>query len=158
MKNKFLAGYFLAFCFYIEIVSAQLSLPLKVLKSTSAYGYRLHPLSGKFSFNSGVDLRASYDSVFAVLRGNVLTTAYNPVLGLYVSLGHAEFCTTYGHLSRILVNPGDAVGAGQLIAISGETGHVTAPHLHFAVRFRNKHLDPLLFLVLISNNLYTKNN
>lgn len=55
--------------------------------------------------------------------------------GLYVAIDHGNgYTTIYAHLSQVLVHPGDTVAKGQLIAKSGESGHVTGPHLHFEVR------------------------
>jgi murein DD-endopeptidase MepM/ murein hydrolase activator NlpD len=50
------------------------------------------------------------------------------------------------HLSRIDVGEGDRVAAGQLIGLSGATGRVTGPHLHWAVRWQNAYLDPAKML------------
>ena len=55
--------------------------------------------------------------------------------GLYVAIEHGNgYTTIYAHLSQVLVRPGETVSKGQLIAKSGESGHVTGPHLHFEVR------------------------
>ena len=67
--------------------------------------------------------------------------------GLYVIVRHdAGYTTTYGHLSEILVEAGQAVVAGQAVGLSGDTGHSTGPHLHFEIRRDGVPLDPLLFL------------
>jgi murein DD-endopeptidase MepM/ murein hydrolase activator NlpD len=50
--------------------------------------------------------------------------------------------TMYGHLSRVLVQRNDMVRAGQVVALSGSTGHSTAPHLHFEIRLQGRSLDP----------------
>jgi murein DD-endopeptidase MepM/ murein hydrolase activator NlpD len=49
----------------------------------------------------------------------------------------------YGHASRLLVHAGDSVQAGQVIALSGNSGRSTAPHLHFEIRLDGKSIDPL---------------
>ena len=64
--------------------------------------------------------------------------------GLFVLLRHpGGFQTMYGHASRLVVREGDDVAAGQVIALSGNTGRSTAPHLHFEVRRDGRSLDPL---------------
>ena len=68
-------------------------------------------------------------------------------LGLYVAIEHSNgYTTIYAHLSQVLVHPGDAVTKGQLIAKSGESGHVTGPHLHFEVRKGGSAVDPGMLL------------
>ena len=64
--------------------------------------------------------------------------------GLFVLLQHpGHYETLYGHASRLLVREGDSVQAGQVIALSGSSGHSTAPHLHFEIRLDGKPVDPL---------------
>ncbi len=54
--------------------------------------------------------------------------------------------TLYGHLSKILVHPGEAVNRGQIIGLEGSTGHSTGPHLHFEVRIHHIRVNPLNYL------------
>jgi len=126
-------------------------LPLRHLSLTSSYGYRIHPLTKKYSFHSGVDLRAHKDTVFAVLAGRVKSAGYDPFLGVNLRLTHGAFETSYGHLSQIFVLPGHSVTAGDAIGISGSTGRVTGEHLHFSVSFNHKPINPLIFLEQIIN-------
>jgi len=126
-------------------------LPLKSLTVTSPFGYRIHPLTGRIEYHNGVDLRAKYDTVYAVLNGVVQSMCSNSTFGKVITLQHGEFTTTYGHLFKFLVNTQDSVSAGQAIAISGATGRVTAAHLHFSVRYQKRYLNPLNFLFQILN-------
>ena len=126
-------------------------LPLHHISLSSSYGYRLHPITGHYTFHAGVDLRASHDTVFAVLNGVVEGAGYNRLLGVFIRLEHGDFQSCYGHLSQILVLPGDTVNAGDPIAISGATGRVTGPHLHFSIAFHHHSIDPLKFLLNIQN-------
>jgi murein DD-endopeptidase MepM/ murein hydrolase activator NlpD len=76
--------------------------------------------------------------------GQVEAAGTDPDYGLFVLLRHPNgFQTMYGHASRLVVREGDEVGAGQVIALSGNTGRSTAPHLHFEVRRDGRSLDPL---------------
>lgn len=124
-------------------------LPLKHICLTSSYGYRIHPITGKYSYHAGIDLRARSDTIYAVLPGTVERTAFDPFLGLYIKLEHSDFSTTYGHLSRIFVLQRDSVIAGTAIGLSGSSGRTTGEHLHFAVQYHGRYLNPLKFLNLI---------
>jgi len=58
------------------------------------------------------------------------------------------------HLSRIDVKPGQQVTRGQQVGLSGATGRVTGPHLHWAIRWQGAMLDPMKLLHLNLNNLH----
>ena len=76
--------------------------------------------------------------------GSVEAAGTDPAYGLFVLLRHSSgYETMYGHASRLLVREGDSVQAGQVIALSGNSGRSTAPHLHFEIRREGKSLDPL---------------
>ncbi len=76
--------------------------------------------------------------------GNVLQSGMDPEYGSFVLLQHPEgYQTMYGHLSRIAVEPNASVGAGQVIGVSGNSGHSSAPHLHFEIRRDGQSLDPM---------------
>ncbi|HEY4196250.1 MAG TPA: M23 family metallopeptidase [Mucilaginibacter sp.] len=120
-----------------------LYLPLKILILTSLYGYRLHPVTGQYQFHNGIDLRANYDTVYAIAPG-IAKANYDYLLGIYITVSDTALSCTYGHLSQILAC--GYVPAGTPIAITGATGRVTGPHLHFSIRYRGKPLDPLKFL------------
>jgi murein DD-endopeptidase MepM/ murein hydrolase activator NlpD len=128
-------------------------LPLRHLQLTSGFGFRVHPVSHAWKFHAGIDLAARRDTVFAVLDGLVRTEGYDPRLGLTVRITHpGDLETIYGHLSQFLVLPGDTVASGDAIAITGATGAVTGEHLHFAVRYRGRPIDPLYFLSTLNFN------
>ncbi len=120
-----------------------LALPLRHLKVTSGFGNRVHPVTGNYQFHAGVDLKCNYDTVYAAIGGK-LTANYDSNLGIFLKLANGPLTITYGHLSQILMT--DSVSAGDAVAISGETGRVTGPHLHFAVQFHGHYIDPLQFL------------
>jgi len=93
----------------------------------------------------GVDLAVPVGSdVRAAGGGIVRRLGEDPSYGLFVMVQHPEgYVTMYGHLSRELVAQNDFVRAGQVIALSGNTGRSTAPHLHFEIRLRGRSIDPL---------------
>lgn len=93
----------------------------------------------------GIDIAVPVGtSVRASGGGTVAAAGYDPDYGLYVLLRHPSgYETMYGHASRLLAAEGDQVEAGQVIVLSGNSGHSTAPHLHFEIRRGGKSIDPL---------------
>lgn len=133
------------------------SLPLRHLSLTSSFGYRVHPITGKYDFHSGVDLKAHQDTVYAVFDGVVKSCGNDRLLGIHILLAHSSLESVYGHLSQIFVLPGDTVACGDPIAITGATGKVTGEHLHFSIKYHHRAIDPLHFLLAITNYLQNKN-
>ena len=108
---------------------------------TSGYGYR--PSFGRV--HKGIDLSLQVgDTVRAALPGVVTYVSYDAGgYGNYVVLAHSDGLETrYGHLSYSLVSPGKTVVAGEAIALGGNTGNSTGPHLHFETRYRGIPIDP----------------
>ncbi|NJP10985.1 MAG: peptidoglycan DD-metalloendopeptidase family protein [Leptolyngbyaceae cyanobacterium RU_5_1] len=100
---------------------------------TSAFGWRVHPISGTPRFHRGLDLGAPMGTpVLAAQSGRVDTADFLSGYGLTIILRHGNTQQTlYAHLSQVLVKPGDWVKQGQLIGQVGSTGASTGPHLHF---------------------------
>lgn len=96
---------------------------------TSPYGYR-----GK-SFHSGIDLALSTGNpIYAAESGTVTYVGYDGAYGNTVRISHGSGVTTlYAHCSALLVNVGDKISKGGLIARVGSTGRSTGPHVHFEV-------------------------
>jgi len=139
----------------LEIDSgAVFALPLKSFVLTSGYGPRTHPVTGEHGqFHYGIDLMAFYEPVYSVLEGKVLNVGSGLVTGNFVRIKSGAFLLTYGHLSLALVTPGQQVYVGEGVAVSGESGRVTGPHLHFGVKYLNQSINPLSFLSELNNNL-----
>jgi murein DD-endopeptidase MepM/ murein hydrolase activator NlpD len=93
----------------------------------------------------GVDVAVPPGTPIRAAGGGMVEAAgTDPDYGLFVLLRHPDgFQTMYGHASRLVVREGEPVQAGQVIALSGNTGRSTAPHLHFEVRRDGRSLDPL---------------
>jgi murein DD-endopeptidase MepM/ murein hydrolase activator NlpD len=93
----------------------------------------------------GIDIAVPLGTpVRAAGGGLVVAAGADSEYGLFVLLRHrGGWETMYGHASRLLVRDGDAVQAGQVIALSGSSGRSTAPHLHFETRRDGKSVDPL---------------
>ena len=116
-------------------------MPIKGNYVTSRYGYR--PQFGRS--HKGVDLRSAIgDTVYSAFSGRVRLTRFERGgYGFYVIVRHENGLeTVYGHLSRFLVKPDQYVKAGQPIALSGNTGRSTGPHLHFETRFMGYAINP----------------
>lgn len=117
--------------------------PLKHVKATSLFGFRYHPVKGETKFHAGIDLKANYEGVYAFSSGVVERVSYDANSGNCVVLDHgAGIKTVYAHLSYMGVYPNQRVRAGSLIAVSGNTGMSTAPHLHFSIKYKNAPVDP----------------
>lgn len=128
------------------------SLPLNgKLFITSDFGERFHPVFDKEIFHAGIDLRADYEIVNSIAEGIISKEGYDLRSGNYLIIQHGNAIESiYCHLSKFLLKSGDLVSAGDNIAISGGTGAVTAPHLHFSIKEDGKFIDPLPILKAIS--------
>jgi murein DD-endopeptidase MepM/ murein hydrolase activator NlpD len=93
----------------------------------------------------GIDIAVPPGTPVRAAGGGVVEAAgTDPAYGQFVLLRHSGgYETMYGHASRVLVREGDSAQAGQVIALSGNSGRSTAPHLHFEIRREGKSLDPL---------------
>jgi murein DD-endopeptidase MepM/ murein hydrolase activator NlpD len=95
--------------------------------------------------HTGIDLAAAYGTpVMAADSGQVIWTGWDwSGLGWAVKINHGHYIATiYGHLARFIVNVGQNVTKGQVIAYEGSTGASTGPHVHFMVLVNNIWVDP----------------
>jgi LysM repeat protein len=115
---------------------------------TSPYGWRIHPITHRREFHTGIDIGAPLGSpIFAALSGTVVFAGRNGGYGNEIMIKHAKgYATVYGHLSQIDVYVGEYVEKGDFIGRVGSTGFSTGPHLHFEIRRYGKTYDPLIFL------------
>ena len=120
------------------------SYPLREIIVTSPYGRRKDPFTGKRSNHKGLDLRARNEEA-----GGVVKVSSDKRSGNYVAIRHGDFTVSYCHLSKALVKKGARVLPGEVVAISGNTGRSTAPHLHITVKYGKKHIDPAILLQLV---------
>lgn len=99
---------------------------------TSAFGWRVHPISGTLSFHTGMDLGAPMGTpVLAAAAGQVVAADAMGGYGLAVVVEANNQRNLYAHLSGIAVEPGAQVKQGQILGWVGSTGNSTGPHLHF---------------------------
>lgn len=127
------------------------SYPLGHIQVTSPFGIRKHPILRKKLKHDGIDLRAKYEEVYSVMDGEVVAVSSDRRSGKYVTVRYpGSYTCSYCHLSQPLVRKGDIVKAGEVIAISGNSGMSTSAHLHFGVRDSSgKCLDPMVILEFI---------
>ena len=140
----------------LERTVGSVFLPLKGrLFITSGFGERFHPILQRETLHAGIDLRANYEVVNSIANGIISEEGYDSRAGNYIVIQHGNGIESiYCHLRKFFRKPGDLVFAGDSIAISGATGEVTAPHLHFAIKKDGKFIDPepLLKAILNTNN------
>lgn len=119
---------------------------------SSGYGYRTHPITKKLNFHNGIDIPAPKNtSVIASDDGIVIFAGYKNGYGNVVEIEHFDNKKTlYAHNNSIVVNEGQVVKRGQVIAKVGSTGDSTGNHVHFEVKINNKRINPLYG---ISNDL-----
>lgn len=115
--------------------------------TSSAYGYRVHPIYGTVKFHAGEDIPASYGAeILAAASGTVTTAGWVSGYGNYTVIDHGGgTMTAYGHQSSIIVSVGQYVEQGQVIGYVGSTGNSTGPHLHFEVYQNGSTVDPKSF-------------
>ena len=120
----------------------------KDLKRTaSGYGMRIDPVYHVRRFHAGMDFSAPVGTdVFATGNANVVFTGWKQGYGNTVELDHGfGYTTLYAHLYKVLVHNGQNVKRGDVIALVGNTGKSTGPHLHYEVRYQDKPVDPRNF-------------
>lgn len=118
--------------------------PVQPVVLTSAWGGRFHPVLGEYRFHAGVDLLADVaQPVRAAGEGVVVFSGWNGAHGKQLELQHdGHLSTRYSHLDSLLVPAGTRVKRGDVIALAGETGQVTGPHLHFELVRDGESVDP----------------
>ena len=126
----------------------QWPLPASNLKLTSAFGYRIHPVTHVPHSHTGIDVSATTGTpITAAKSGQVIIsekgTGSTWSYGEYVVIDHGDGTTTlYAHMSYRAASEGQIVTQGQYIGDVGATGNVTGPHLHFEVRKNGQRVDP----------------
>lgn len=112
--------------------------------TSSGFGYRISPFTGKREFHQGIDIATRKDTlVVAPADGTVIFTRKKGRLGKTMVIDHGKgMLTRYGHLNKYLVKPGTRVKRGEKIALVGNTGRSTAPHLHYEVHLNGLPVNP----------------
>ena len=140
-------------------------MPVQDATVTSEFGSRIHPVTGKQSFHTGIDLAGAWHSnITAVEKGTIVFAGVQQGYGNCVEIKHIVNGETiysfYAHLSEIKVQTGDKVTQGQVIALEGgepstdpNPGDSTGHHLHFEIRTKSGYgndVDPTAFIKFVS--------
>ena len=115
---------------------------------SSEFGYRRSPFSRRASFHEGIDVSLRRGNLVVATGGGIIErVAYNRTYGTVIDVKHAPgLVTRYAHLNKSLVKQGQRVQRGELIALSGNTGRSTGPHLHYEVLVHDRPRDPRPFI------------
>jgi murein DD-endopeptidase MepM/ murein hydrolase activator NlpD len=116
----------------------------------SSFGGRTDPFSGEGGFHTGIDIAAPVGTAVHVTADGVVESAgWSGHYGKLVIVDHGNGLETYyAHLSQFLVVPGQEVRRNEIIALTGGTGHVTGPHIHYEVRVAGTAVNPYKYLSL----------
>ena len=116
-------------------------------RSTSGFGYRVDPFTGRYAYHSGADMAGDFGTpILASAPGRVMAAERRGPYGNMVEIDHGRgIRTRYGHLQHLFVKPGDIVHFRQKIATMGSSGRSTGPHLHYEIWFNNVVRDPTKF-------------
>ena len=111
---------------------------------SSRFGYRTDPFNGQRAMHKGVDFAGKEGSeIVATASGVVTYSGERWGYGLMVEINHGNgLSTRYGHARELLVNPGDIVKPGQIIARMGSSGRSTGPHVHYEVLKNGRQVNP----------------
>jgi murein DD-endopeptidase MepM/ murein hydrolase activator NlpD len=115
---------------------------------SSRFGYRTSPFSGRKEFHDGIDISTRLNApVVAPADGIVSSIRRDKYSGKVLCLNHGYgFETVYGHLQKILVRKGKRVARGETVALVGNTGRSTGPHLHYEVHLHGISVNPLNYI------------
>jgi len=116
---------------------------------SSRFGYRISPFTNQREFHSGLDISSRAGTeIFSPADGVVSSIDKSDGLGINITVNHGYgLQTRYGHLSKALVTKGQSVKRGQNIALMGNTGRSTGPHLHYEVHLNGVPTNPERYIL-----------
>jgi murein DD-endopeptidase MepM/ murein hydrolase activator NlpD len=122
--------------------------PIDAMKLSSAYGMRVHPVTGRLARHNGIDIPAPHGTpIYATADGIIGRAQRLGGYGLYVEVEHGNnIQTRYGHMSSFVVASGQRVKKGDVIGYVGSTGRSTGNHLHYEVRIAGTPVNPIPFV------------
>lgn len=116
---------------------------------SSNFGRRIDPFNGKMAWHQGLDFAtgSTGEKVLAVAAGVVTFAGQRQGYGKVVQINHGNgYETLYAHDESLKVKVGDVVKKGQVVALSGNSGRSTGPHLHFEVHKNGRVVDPAAYI------------
>lgn len=127
-------------------------LPASCVTLTSRFGYRIHPITGRSHYHTGLDISApGGTSIYAIKSGVVSISEYGSSYGNYVVISHGDGTSSlYAHMSSRAVSEGTVVKQGTVIGRVGSTGSSTGNHLHLEIRVNGERRNPIDFYSGIS--------
>jgi murein DD-endopeptidase len=116
---------------------------------------RVHPVTGRVARHNGTDFAAPTGTkVLSTGDGVVSRTGNHLFAGRYIDIQHGgQYKTRYLHLHKVLVRRGESISRGQTIALSGNSGRSTGPHLHFELHIHGQPVDPMKAKIPISRSV-----
>lgn len=116
----------------------------------SPFGYRRDPLVGELRMHEGIDIAGPEGTVIVASADGVVNfVGYRGNFGLCLEIDHGfGIQTRYAHCSMIKVSEGQSVKRGQIVALVGQTGRATGPHLHYEVVANGQPVDPMSYILL----------
>ena len=122
--------------------------PVNVPYRSSSYGWRQDPFRGVRAFHSGLDFSAAHgEPIIATAGGIVVEASHGRNYGKFITIKHGDGLETrYAHASKLFVKKGDLVNKKDIIALVGNTGRSTGPHLHYEIRLKGRPLDPTNYI------------
>ncbi len=122
--------------------------PLDQYRMTSGFGRRVDPINGREAAHYGVDLKAPMGTpVMATAPGTVVFVGWKGHFGRLVEIDHGNgIRTRYGHLRKILVEPGQELSHREEVGLLGSSGRSTGPHVHYEILVDDEPRDPTDFM------------
>lgn len=116
---------------------------------SSTFGYRMSPFTGEKEFHKGIDIATKMGApIISPADGFVSSIETDRGYGRLLTIKHGYGLTTrYGHLKTVLVKKGQYIKRGETIALVGNTGRSTGPHLHYEVFLNNVRVNPMHYIL-----------
>jgi murein DD-endopeptidase MepM/ murein hydrolase activator NlpD len=116
---------------------------------SSNFGYRVSPFTGRREFHRGLDIATRKGTpIIAPADGVITYAAKKWLIGNMITIDHGHgMLTRYGHIYKIIKKKGERVKRGEVIALVGNTGRSTGPHLHYEVRLNGVPVNPVKYIL-----------